>query len=71
MNCKTCGKGLRLQRNDQCVACRWIDDQTKVANKWFDGDLDRAERVLDVMPYSTIPGWHDVAAVMEAIDSES
>lgn len=43
-------------------------DRERVANLWFDGDTVRADDVFGALPYSSIPSWTDVEAVMEALN---
>lgn len=45
----------------------WEADRQRIADLWFDGDVDRADAVLDTMPYSTIPDWSDVDRAARAI----
>ena len=39
----------------------------RVAERWFDGDQEHAERVFYELPYSDIPGIHHLNRVMAAI----
>ena len=39
----------------------------ETVERWFQGDERAAERVLDALPYSTIPDYYDVGVVMEVI----
>lgn len=45
----------------------WEQQRKAVADKWFEGDEDKAGHVLDALPYNYIPGWEDVETVMLAI----
>lgn len=38
-----------------------------VADLYFDGDTDKADAVLESLPYSCIPDWHDVITVLETL----
>lgn len=49
----------------------WARRRKEVADTWFDGDEDRADEVLDSLPYSTIPEWDDVDRVMRALGGEA
>lgn len=46
---------------------QWEADREAVADEYFGGDAAAADRVMDALPYSDIPGWHDVRAVMDAL----
>lgn len=38
-----------------------------VADLYFDGDTDKADAVLESLPYSSIPDWRDVVSVLETL----
>lgn len=46
-------------------------NKREVAAKWFDGDEEKATNVYYSLPYSTIPDWWHVDAVMQAIAGEA
>lgn len=48
---------------------RWEQDREAVAGLWFGGNLDRADQMLDSLPYSAIPEWGDVDRVMRLVES--
>lgn len=52
-------------------AQQWVEEQQAIADKWFDGDTQKAMDVLDALPYSTIPEWFHVDDVMKAIHHDS
>ncbi|AER47594.1 hypothetical protein DS6A_40 [Mycobacterium phage DS6A] len=51
------------------LRAEWAADCRRVADRWFGGDTAQAGRVLDALPYSKIPDWSDVDAVMSATTS--
>lgn len=38
----------------------WESDRQAIADLWFSGDVERADKALETLPYSTIPDWEDV-----------
>lgn len=46
----------------------WEENRRRVADRWFGGDTDHAENVLDALPYSEIPDWSSLDTVMRAIN---
>lgn len=44
-------------------------ERQQVADLWFGGNRDQADRVIEALPYSVIPGWFDVDQVMRTIAS--
>ena len=46
---------------------KWEQSRQETANKWFAGDIVKAEKVLDALPFSTIPEWEDVENLMAVL----
>jgi hypothetical protein len=46
---------------------QWEKDRQSVANAYFDGNRDSADSALNALPYSAIPGWSDLALVLQAL----
>lgn len=76
-NCEVCdecghhGTGHASTCSQYAPPPTWEQQRKAVADKWFGGDEDRAEAVMDALPYSDIPRWADVEAVMLAAKPSS
>lgn len=58
---------MRFLNNEQLHE-RWLKGRDAAADRWFDGDAELAEEFTATLPFSSIPDWDDVNAVMEFIE---
>lgn len=56
------------QKTTEELRAEWAANRQRVADRWFRGDTDLAEDVLNALPYSEIPDWSSLDMVMEAIN---
>lgn len=54
-------------RAEQRRRRQWAEERQEVVDRWFAGDGERADAVLDALPYLSVPGWFDVDTVMEIL----
>lgn len=63
--------GFRIRRRTpEEVRAEWDRGRAEVAERWFGGDTGLAEAALGELPYSAIPGWSDLARVLEAFSCQ-
>ena len=48
-------------------SARWQAGRKGIADLWCGGDLEAADRILEVLPYSSIPDWSDVDRVLSEL----
>lgn len=50
------------------AASEWEKERQQIADDFCGGDVEKADKMLDALPYSALPGWWDVRHVAEVFD---